>query len=65
MKQRVFFVFEAQIPPLSKDAVAKCLLDFMKKTAAALEELHSFGFAHLDIRIRMLTHTLTPVVWGC
>ena len=50
MKQR-FFVFEAQIPPLSKDAVAKCLLDFMKKTATALEELHSFGFAHLDVRI--------------
>ena len=46
-----YFVFPAQLSPLTKEEVSKCLYDFMTMTATALEELHSFGFAHLDVRI--------------
>ena len=46
-----FFAFPAQFPPLTEDEVKKCLCDFMLMTATALEELHNFGFAHLDVRI--------------
>ena len=28
-----------------------CLIDFMVRTASALQELHGFGYAHLDVRI--------------
>ena len=46
-----FFKFPAQLPPLNKDKVRQCLYDFMTRTATALEELHRFGYAHLDVRI--------------
>jgi len=47
----IFFKFPAHLPPLHKHKVEKCLLDFMTRTATALEELHSIGVAHLDVRV--------------
>ena len=46
-----FFSFPAQLPPLSRVEVSVCLIDFMVKTASALQELHGFGYAHLDVRV--------------
>ena len=47
----MFFKIPAQLPPLTYDEVKKCLPDFLKKTATALQELHACGFAHLDVRL--------------
>jgi len=47
----IYFKFPAHFPPLHKHKVEKCLLDFMTRTATALEELHSIGVAHLDVRV--------------
>lgn len=47
----LFYKFPAHLPPLHKHEVEKCLLDFMTRTATALEELHGIGFAHLDVRV--------------
>jgi len=47
----IFFKFPAHLPPLHKREVEKCLLDFMTRTATALEELHGIGAAHLDVRV--------------
>ena len=46
-----FFSFPAQLPPLSRGEVSMCLVDFIVRTASALQELHGFGYAHLDVRI--------------
>ena len=46
-----FLSFPAQLPPLSRSEVSTCLIDFMVRTASALQELHGYGFAHLDVRI--------------
>ena len=46
-----FFCFLAQLPPLSRGEVSMCLINFMVRTAAALQELHGFRYAHLDVRI--------------
>ena len=46
-----FYSFPAQLPPLSTAEVSMCLIDFMVRTALALQELHGFGYAHLDVRI--------------
>ena len=46
-----FFSFPVQLPPLTKAEVSMCLIDFMVRTASALEILHGFGYAHLDVRI--------------
>ena len=48
---QTFFCYPAQLPPLRTDEVGLCLRDFMTRTAAALEELHGLGFAHLDVRV--------------
>ena len=45
------FAFPAQMSPLKRKEVGECLGDFLTRTADALEELHSLGFAHLDVRI--------------
>ena len=47
----LFLSFPAQLPPLSRNEVSTCLVDFMVRTALALQELHEYGFAHLDVRI--------------
>ena len=48
---QLFYCYPAQLHPLRKDQVKTCLLDFMTRTAIALQELHKNGFAHLDVRI--------------
>ena len=46
-----FLAFPAQLHPLRSEDVSECLTDFLLRTADALNELHSLGFAHLDVRI--------------
>ena len=46
-----FFIFPAQLPPLTEDEAKCCLYDILTTTATALQELHSLGFAHLDVRL--------------
>ena len=47
----VLWSFPAQLPPLLRNEVSTCLIDFVARTALALQELHEYGFAHLDVRI--------------
>ena len=47
----LFFSFPAQLPPLSRSEISTCLIDLLVRTALALQELHEYGFAHLDVRI--------------
>ena len=46
-----FLAFPAQLPPLRSRDVGECLSDFLHRTAEALKELHSLGYAHLDVRV--------------
>ena len=46
-----YFKIPAQIPPLSYSEVKQCLVDFLKRTAIVLQDLHSHGFAHFDVRV--------------
>ena len=40
-----------ETPPLTKSEAEQCLYDLITKTATALQELHSLGYAHLDVRL--------------
>ena len=51
VEDMMFFSFPAQLPPLSRNEVGTCLIDFMVRTALALQEFHEHQFAHLDVRI--------------
>ena len=51
VQDMLFMSFPAQLPPLSRKEVSTCLIDFMIRTALALQELHEYGFTHLDVRI--------------
>ena len=44
-------MFERQMSPLMKFEAKKCLCDLLAQTATALIELHTFGFAYLDVRL--------------
>ena len=46
-----FLQFPAAIPPLSASEARECLVPFLKSTKEAIDQLHSFDFAHLDIRL--------------
>ena len=46
-----FYMFEKQIPPLTKFEAKECLCDLLTQTAIALLELHTIGYAHLDVRL--------------
>lgn len=50
-KGLAFYKFAKAIPLLSKTEAKECLSDLVTKTATALQELHSLGFAHLDVRL--------------
>lgn len=50
-EKKFFFEFKLCKPPLSKREASENLKQFAIKTAAAIEELHGIGFAHLDIRL--------------
>ena len=45
----MFYKFPKEIPPLTKSEAENCLCDLITKTATALQELHCFGYAHLDV----------------
>ena len=44
-----FLQFPAAIPPLSASEARVCLVPLLKSTKEAIDQLHSFDFAHLDI----------------
>ena len=46
-----FLQFPAAIPPLSTSEARECLVPLLKSTKEAIDQLHSFDFAHLDIRL--------------
>ena len=46
-----FLQFPAAIPPLSASEARECLVPLLKSTKEAIDQLHSFDFAHLDIRL--------------
>ena len=46
-----FHVFERQMPPLTKFEAKECLCELITQTAIALLELHTIGYAHLDVRL--------------
>ena len=48
----LFMKFEKLIYPLSRAEASECLRDWLKKTATALQGLHTIGqCAHLDVRL--------------
>ena len=46
-----FLQFPAAIPPLSTSEAQVCLVPLLKSTKEAIDQLHGFDFAHLDIRL--------------
>ena len=46
-----FLQFPAAIPPLSASEARKCLVALLRSTKEAIDQLHSFNYAHLDIRL--------------
>ena len=46
-----FLQFSAAIPPLSASEARQCLVPLLKSTKEAIDQLHSFDYAHLDIRL--------------
>ena len=46
-----FLQFPAAIPPLSASEARRCLVALLRSTKEAIDQLHSFNFAHLDIRL--------------
>ena len=46
-----FLEFPAAIPPLSASEARQCLVALLRSTKEAINQLHSFNFAHLDIRL--------------
>ena len=46
-----FLQFPAAIPPLSASEAQQCLVALLRSTKEAIDQLHSFDFAHLDIRL--------------
>ena len=46
-----FYVFPTVLRPLTYEEAKACLLPLLEGTKQALEELHSLGFAHLDVRL--------------
>lgn len=55
-----FMQFPRLIFPLSREDASKCVVEWLKKTAEALETLHAVGLAHLDIRLENVGFRLTP-----
>ena len=53
----LFYTFPKEIPPLLKAEAEQCLCDVVAKTATALQELHNFGYAHLDVRLPNICFT--------
>lgn len=47
-----FFVYDRLFSPLDRSEAKSCLVDFIDKAAAALEALHSLGYAHLDVQLQ-------------
>ena len=45
------FNFLQPFPPLSASEARECLVPLLKSTKEAIDQLHSFDFAHLDIRL--------------
>ena len=52
-----FLEFPAAIPPLSTSEARQCLVALLKSTKEAIDQLHSFNFAHLDIRLPNMSMT--------
>ena len=50
-KTHLFCYDKVPFGPLREDQAHKCLKTLSEKIAAALEELHGFGFAHGDVRL--------------
>lgn len=46
-----FYVFPMKEPPLSYEEALQCLGYLVNSTAHAIESLHEYGYAHLDIRL--------------
>ena len=46
-----FLQFPAAILPLSTSEARECLVPLLKSTKEAIDQIHSFDFAHLDIRL--------------
>ena len=46
-----FLQFPAAIPPLSTSEARECLVPLLKSTKEAIDQIHSFNFAHLDIHL--------------
>ena len=46
-----FLEFPAAHPPLSASEARRCLVALLRSTKEAIDQFHSFNFAHLDIRL--------------
>ena len=57
------FAFLVELPPLLWREVATCLIDFMERTAEALQELHGFGYVHLDVRVPNICFSNNTNLW--
>ena len=56
----VFFFFPAQLLPLSRNEVSTYLIEFMVRTALALQELHEYGYSHVRIPNICLSNEKNP-----
>ena len=46
-----FLVFDLLNEPLSASEACTCLAELVEGIAAALQQLHGYGYAHLDVRL--------------
>ena len=46
-----FLVFDLLNEPLSASEACTCLAELVEEIAAALQQLHGYGYAHLDVRL--------------
>lgn len=56
---RLFFVFEELLPPLLTNDAKSCIVDLSKQVRTALQIMHSYGFAHLDVRLPNICYRRT------
>ena len=63
-KIRGFYVFPLLHPPLDIDAARSCLFSFAKSAFHSIEELHSVGFAHTDIRLPNFCFKQSEMEWS-
>lgn len=56
---RQVFKLPCLIPNLSYEEIRCCLRDFMSLTANAIESIHQYGLAHLDVRVPNVCFKIT------